>query len=395
MIANRHPSRRLRVCALLAASLVACAAFSASTALAAGKQQPGSKPTLKPLWSAFPLARSQAASKKSAERQPAAADDHSSGTLPLVGAAALAMLVLGGLAVFITRRPRNALLLAGGRNLSFTAFRTPLRPSEGGFLMSNARRRLWTRSESDDVPTDETGGSPQRMVERLSEYASSESRSSRPVAEEEVQRDEPVADDYGIAEPADLTADLAAVGDEVGAVLKSAQEAAATIRRTALEEAAKQRHETEAQAEAALAEARRIADAEQTNAQRVRADAEAYAAESRAAADEYANQRRAEAEREAAAIAAEAQSRLDAADAEVERKIKEAEAQARARVDTLEAEAERYEERLENLFVVFREMSSQLEELVGTQRIANSERAESQEGLEDILRPGPPTTRTT
>jgi hypothetical protein len=110
--------------------------------------------------------------------------------------------------------------------------------------------------------------------------------------------------------------------------------------------------------------------------------------ETRAAADKYGEQRRAEAERESATIVAEVQSRLDSADAEAERKMREAEAGARAHVDMLKAEAERYEERLDNIFVVFREMSSQLEELVHGRRTASRE-SPGDQGLEDALRPDP------
>jgi hypothetical protein len=377
--------RRLRL--VVFGLLVACSATVwASAALASGQPQHKSQPSLKPLWSAFPLAQKQKSAKQQEEdantaRAPSVGD-HTFGTLPLVSAAFLALLVIGGIAVIAVRHPRPA--LAG----------LPSWPFEGGFLMSNARRRLWGRSESDAShkrPSKQVGGEPQRVVDRLSEYVPSESRSAVP-AEAHPASDEPAAEQQAATAGASFANDLSAVGDEVAAVLQSAQEAAATMRRSALEEAARRRDELEAEIAAEIKEARRGADADRADAQRLRADADVYAMETRAAADKYGEQRRAEAEREAATIVAEAQSRLDAADAEAERKVREAEAGARARVDTLKAEAERYEERLDNIFVVFREMSSQLEELVGGRRTASRE-SPGDEGLEDALRPDSSTSR--
>jgi hypothetical protein len=373
--------RRLRI--LVLCLLVAFAATMWGPAALAGDQpQSKSPPSLKPLWSSFPLAQKQ----ESAQRQAAdtnaprapSADDHTFGTLPLVGAAFVALLVVGGIAVVAVRHPRPA--LAG----------LPSRPFEGGRLMSNARRKLWGRSESDAPPepiSEQEDSEPQRVVDRLSEYVAGESRSAV-TAGDQPPSDEPAAEQLPSKAGASGPTDLSAVGDEVAAVLQSAQEAAATIRRSALEEVARRRDELDAEVKAEIEEARRSADADRADAQHLRADAEAYAMETRAAADKYGEQRRAEAGREAATIVAEAQSRLDSADAEAERNVREAEAGARAHVDMLKAEAERYEERLDNIFVVFREMSSQLEALVGGRRTASRE-GSGGEGLEDALRPDP------
>jgi hypothetical protein len=372
--------RRLHL--LVLCLLVAFAATMWAPAPFAGDQPPRkSQPSLKALWSAFPLTQKQ----KSAQRQAAdtnaprapSADDHTFGTLPLVAVAFLALLVLGGIAVVAVRHPRPA--LAG----------LPSRPFEGGRLMSNARRKLWGRSKSDASPErlSEHDSEPQRVVDRLSEYVDGESRSTV-TAGDQPPSDEPAAEQQPSKAGASGPTDLSAVGDEVAAVLQSAQEAAATIRRSALEEAEKRRDELDAEIKAEIAEARRSADADRADAQHLRADAEAYAMETRAAADKYGEQRRAEAERESATIVAEVQSRLDSADAEAERKMREAEAGARAHVDMLKAEAERYEERLDNIFVVFREMSSQLEELVHGRRTASRE-SPGDQGLEDALRPDP------
>jgi hypothetical protein len=374
------PGRLLRL--VLVGLLLACAAtIWASAAIAAGPRQHKSEPSLKPLWSAFPLAHDQ----KSAQRQapgakgvsPSSGDDHSFRTLPLMGTALLALLV-GGIAFAAVRHSRPALV------------GLPSRPLQGGFLMSNARRRLWGRSESEGPPEQEVG-KPQGVVDRLSEYAPSENRSAIP-AEDSPAFDESAAEQEPATAQPNPRADLSAVGEEVAAVLESAEEAAAAIRRSAVEEVARRRNELEAEIAAEFEEARRGADADRADAQRLRADADAYATETRAAADDYGQRRRTEAEREAATIVAEAQSRLNAADAEAERKVREAEAGARARVDALKAEAGRYEERLDNIFVVFREMSSQLEELVGGRQAANPESPGGEE-LDDALRPNSSTTR--
>ena len=365
--------RRLRL--LVLCLLVAFAAtIWAPAALAGDQPQRKSQPSLKALWSAFPLTQKQ----KSAQRQAAgtnaprapSADDHTFGTLPLVGAAFLALLVLGGIAVVAVRHPRPA--LAG----------LPSWPFEGGRLMSNARRKLWGRRESDASPErlSEHDSEPHRVVDRLSEYVANESRSDV-TAGDQPPSEEPAAEQQPSEAGASGPTDLSAVGDEVAAVLQSAQEAAATIRRSALEEVARRRDELDAEVKAEIEEASRSADADRADAQQLRADAEAYAMETRAASDKYGEQR-------AATIVAEAQSRLDAADAEAERKVREAEAGARAHIDMLRAEGERYEERLDNIFAVFREMSSQLEELVRGRRTASGG-SPGNEGLEDALRPDP------
>lgn len=377
-----------RVLRLVALGLLLAGAVAiwGSAAIAAGHVQRKPQPSLKPLWAAFPLAQKQ----KSAQRQAAAtssargfsADDHTFGTLPLVGVGFLALLVIGGIAVVAVRYSRPALVGVSSRT------------NEGGFLMSNARRRLWARNESDASPeqdAEEEVGKPERIVDRLSEYSSSEGRSDAP-AEDPPAPDEPFAEmQPATAQPSART-DPSAVGEEVAAVLQSAEEAAAAIRRSAVEEAARRRGELDAEIAAEIEEARRGADADLADAQRLRADAEIYATQTRAAADDYGERRRTEADREAATIVGEAQSRLDSAEAEAERKVREAEKGARTRVDALKAEAELYEERLDNIFVVFREMSSQLEELVDGRRAASPE-SPGDEGLEDALQPDSSTTR--
>ena len=262
--------------------------------------------------------------------------------------------------------------------------------------MANRRRRLWGRNDADASPAREHvssgGDDSNRVAERLSEYSTSKIPSAAAESGREPSA-ESVTDEQAVPQE-EVPADLSVVGDEIGIVLKSAQEAADKIRRTANQEAARRRDEIKAATAAEVAEVERIAEADRADAHRIRAEAEAHAKDTRAAADAFAEQRRAEAEREAATIEAHARTRLEAADVEVEQKMREVEAKARERVNLLQAEAERYEGRLENLFVVFREMTSTLEVLLGTPRTRSKDgAAASDEALEHALRPDASNSR--
>jgi hypothetical protein len=388
------------------ALVVACVASICGPAAFASTQQGPKDPNanLRPLWSAFPLDRHQKAiprpgvGSESAQAQPTLpAEDQASGgsNFPLLVTVAVAMLLAAGVVAFAFHHPRAAPLMSGRGSRKKLAVRLTFRPSEGGSVMANRRRKLWARNDADASPAREhvsSGGDSNRVAVRLSEY----STSKLPAASAESGR-EPSAEsvtDEDVPREAEVPADLSVVGDEIGTVLKSAQEAADRIRRTANEEAARRRDEIEATTAADVAEVQRIAEADRADAHRIRAEAEAHAKDTRAAADAFAEQRRAEAEREAATIEAHARTRLEAADVEVEQKVREAEAKARERVNLLQAEAERYEGRLENLFIVFREMSSKLEVLLGTPRNRSEDgAAASDEAFEQALRPDASNSR--
>jgi hypothetical protein len=386
--------------------VVACATSMCGPAAFASTQQ-GQKDrnaNLRQLWSAFPLDRHQGATPRqgvgseSAHAQPTLrAEDQSTGgsNLRLLVTVVVAMLLAGGVVVFAFHYPRAAPLISGRGSRAKPAVRLTFRPSEGGSVMANPRRKLWGRNDADVSPEQVSsgGGDSKRVAERISAYSASKVRSAaaesgrEPVAE-------PVTDEEAVPPEAEVPADLSVFGDEIGTVLKSAQEAADRIRRTANEEAARRRDEIEAATAAEVAEARRIAEADRADAHRIRAEAEAQAKDTRAAADAFAEQRRAEAEREAASIEAHARTRLEAADVEVEQKVREAEAKARERVNLLQAEAERYEGRLENLLIIFREMSSKLEVLLGTPRNRSEDgAAASDKAFEQALRPDASNSR--
>ncbi|HEX7310549.1 MAG TPA: hypothetical protein VF232_05165, partial [Gaiellaceae bacterium] len=101
--------------------------------------------------------------------------------------------------------------------------------------------------------------------------------------------------------------------------------------------------------------------------------------------ESFAERTRTDAGREAGKIVEEARTRLEAADAEAAQKVRDLTADARERLNTLQAASKRYEERLEHMLVVFRGMSSRLEELLGERDAEGSEADE--ETLEDALQP--------
>ena len=167
------------------------------------------------------------------------------------------------------------------------------------------------------------------------------------------------------AEPTEavLPADLSDIGAEVGAVLKSAQEAAARIRNRAAKLG-------EAAAEAQIAEAQRVAAENRAEGERIRAEAQLYASKTRADAETFAEQTRMNAEREAAKI------------------VGDLTANARERFNTLEAGSRRQEERLEHMRVVFQGMTSQLEELLAERDAERGGADPQDEGdLADALQP--------
>jgi F0F1-type ATP synthase membrane subunit b/b' len=169
--------------------------------------------------------------------------------------------------------------------------------------------------------------------------------------------------------------DLAELVAEVGAVLKSAQEAATRIRESARAEASKVHTETRAwvesefaatwrEAAALRAEAEAFAEAEIRGA---RQEAEALRAEAQALQKEDAAkalQLIADAENEAQRIREAARSRLQIADAEVEEKLRQAEAEIRARRDAFESEAVRHREWLGSMLGAFQGISLELQGLL-------------------------------
>jgi hypothetical protein len=393
-------------CGIAAALLLGLAGFLAAAFLSVGASNGAAPRTttnpLQQLWKQYPLrpsgtgtATGARAGAERAQRQPQSrrvAGDQGGLSTTWV----LLISVGTGIAVFVALMSlRNVARRRGRRARGKSEARVRPRPAKGGSEMANLRRKLRALTET-NAPTDGAkedatgeGAQPASPVDRLSAYSLNE-----PVPTETDVTAEPPAGEEPDPVEAEAPPDLAAVGEEVTTILKSAQEAAARIRRTAQKEAERLRAETESTAVAELDDVRGIAEAERAEASRIRAEAEAYAKDTRAAADAFSEERRTEAEREAAKVGAEAQKRLEAADAEAERKIRQAEASGRQRREALQAEAGRYEERLENMLAVFQGMSSQLEDLLGKGRAGTGDAPEaSDEELEDALRPDRPSSR--
>ena len=241
-------------------------------------------------------------------------------------------------------------------------------------------------SRSREQPPEQSEGRESRSPrDRLLQYSMTDE-----VAPEEAvdAPSEPAVDKEAEPVEAEAHADVARVGEEVGVVLTSAQEAAARIRGNAQEEAERVRAEAETTAAAVVAEAREAAEADRAEATRIRTEAEAYDRDTRAAADAFVEQRRSDAEREAAQIVGDAQRRLEDADAQVEQTIRQATATEREQIEVLQAEVAHYEERLESILVVFRGVSSQLEDLLARRQAERLDQLDvSDEALADALQP--------
>lgn len=248
--------------------------------------------------------------------------------------------------------------------------------------MLNDRVRQWTRSVDSDSSEQSTPMGP----------AAFEIRAGEPVVglpflgvgDEETEtkgmetRETELDPELTTTESDEASAgDLPELVAEVGAVLKSAQEAATKIRQSARVEASNLRAEARASAEAELGAAQREAAALRAEAQAfaetqvrgARQESEALRAEAQALRMEdaaKAEQLIADAENEAQSILEAARQRLEIVDAEVEQKLRRAEAEGRERRDALESEAVRQREWLESMLGVFQGTSSQLQGLLET-----------------------------
>lgn len=235
------------------------------------------------------------------------------------------------------------------------------------------------------------GGETPVAVDKVSRYSIREDavKEKQPQPQEDhvegtsgVVAPDDAAEFAGSREPTSLTA----VGEEVQAVLSSAHDAASTIRRKAEKEAERIRNDAWSAAKAEIAEATRIAAAHRDDAERIRAEAETSATEAKAAAEAFAEELRTRAESEAARIEQEARERLNAADADAAQKVEQAEADARERFSVLGDGIKRHEERLQNLLVILRGMSSQVEAFLERREASDQTDEIFDETLEDALR---------
>jgi hypothetical protein len=216
--------------------------------------------------------------------------------------------------------------------------------------------------------------------------------SSAPTAAGADVRDEPEQGARSVAAPANAVGpdpDQASieVGDQVATILASAKQAAQRLQVSARQDAERIRGEAKQEAAARLQAVDQKLAGKREEGAKLHADAEAYSKSTRQAADRYAaetrrtideesEKRRKEAEREANEIRAAAKQRAERLSSEGVRRQR-----------ALTAEAQRSEARLEQLLGVFRALTSQLEDVLGHERVT----ASSAEGrnLEDALKPQP------
>jgi hypothetical protein len=194
-------------------------------------------------------------------------------------------------------------------------------------------------------------------------------------------------------EKGDANASYAQVGEQVAAVLASAQQAADEIRATAEEDAERIRAELEEKAAATRAVADRAVQEARRESETLRTEAEEYSRETREAADRYVAETRQLVEDEAAERRAETEQQAREIRGAAEERARELETEGLQRQKTLIEEAGRSEARLQQLLDVFHGMTSQLEELVRAERAADSgepeeaEKVVAGEELAEDLRP--------
>jgi hypothetical protein len=171
--------------------------------------------------------------------------------------------------------------------------------------------------------------------------------------------------------PVDGSSDYGRLGEQVTAVLTTAEHAAAEIRESASRDAENIRLEAEKNAAAA-----------RTEAEALRADADAYREQTRTAADAYAQETRRTADTEAAEARAKLEDEARAVQARAERKASEIEAEALRRREALTQSAAHLEERIAGMLTTFRGMTTDLEALLPTER--QHEDGEAEHATDDV-----------
>jgi hypothetical protein len=185
----------------------------------------------------------------------------------------------------------------------------------------------------------------------------------------------------------------AEVGERVGAVLTSANQAAGQIRDSARQEAARIRTEAADNAASTIAEASLDAERTRRESEELRAEADRYSKETRGAADRYGAEMRRKLDDEAAERRTEIEEQARKIRQAAEQKAKDLVTEAVQRQKALVQEAGRSEARLQQLLGVFRGITLQLEELVrpepetAAQSGETSAEAAPKAGFEEALKP--------
>ncbi len=188
------------------------------------------------------------------------------------------------------------------------------------------------------------------------------------------------------------------VGEQVAAVLVSAEQAAEQIRESARQDAERIRAEAKHELSTALSAKKLEAERGRRESEKLRADADAYNKHTREAADRYVTETREKIDAEVAQWRAEVDEQVRGIRRAAELRAKDLETEARARQKTLLQQVARAEARLEQLLGIFRGMTLQLEGLVGAEsagrRPGNAGETSVAEPLAEALKPRPSASRS-
>jgi hypothetical protein len=397
------------VCAVLLA-VRAEPAFAQEGGSGGGDRSVTVPPELRDLWSEYPLnpprppvarPRQSTAERGEARNQPnEPGEGWNLAVLGVAAAVAGAIVVLVALAVLVGLRPAWVPNRSRGSPRAKQRTRRMRRPrvrTMPGFPMprhemDDRLRRLIGAYRKPEPPTPPNDAAPQTPEPLPSEdeidklgLDSADARERSDI----VRTSKPAR-----PEKDDANASYAQVGEQVAAVLASAQKAADEIRATAEEEAERIRAEIEERVAATRAVTDRAVQEARRESEALRTEADEYSRETREAADRYVAETRQLVEDEAAERLTEVEQQAREIHRAAEGRARELETEGLQRQKALVEEAGRTEARLEQLLGVFHGMTSQLEALVHAERAAD-EAVDAQddgpaEELAEDLRPGRP-----
>jgi hypothetical protein len=400
---------------VLIAAVLACGfqAIVTTPALAErGRSAPRPDPTR--LWKAYPLkprqhTLSQKPAAPAAARTRIAAPGSSVGrqySPLLLVSVVLALAIIAGGVLLVSLGPSPAWALGATwrsprARRGVYAARQPRRLSEGGLAVNNRVHRFPRLGERHDdgsevvAATAETAG-PERQKDIFSpdsmrgqERNETVDQASRSGSDTDKLPVEGERAEIGRAEQ---------VGEQVAAVLVSAEQAAVRIRESARRDAERIRAEAKDEVAAALSAAKVEAERGRRESQKLRADADAYNKRTREAADRYGTEMRERIDKEIAQTRAGVDEQVRGIRRAAELRAKDLETEARERQKTLLQQVARAEARLEQLLGIFRGMTSQLEGLVGTESAGRSGDAEQKasvaQPLDEALKPRPSASRS-
>jgi hypothetical protein len=386
--------RRGFVRSVLLTVVLACGwqATVAAPALAErGRSAPGPNPTK--LWKAYPLMpreQSFPGTKPAAAAQtriaaPGSSDGRQSWPLPLVSFALALAILAGGL--LLLRRSRR--LSGGGLAANNLVHRFPQlggeRHDDGSEVVAAAA---------------ETAG-PVRRKEMFTPHSMRGQERNETVHQERNPTPQSGSDTDKVPVDGGRTEVGRAeqVGEQVAAVLVSAEQAAEQIRESARQDAERIRAEAKDKVAATLSETKLEAEQGRRENEKLRADADAYNKETREAADRYGTEVREKVDQEVAQWRAEVDEQVRGIRRAAKLRAQDLETEARARQKTLLEEVGRAEARLEQLLGIFRGMTLQLEGLVSAESAARSgdtkEKKSVAEPLDEALKPRPSASRST